>query len=144
MIHRIDHTAISVPDLQQALDFYVGVLGFDVLFEAGWPQGSKPLDDLVGLHDSESKVAMVQLGDTKIEIFEYQNPTPKTQDPDRPVNNHGITHMCLRVSGIAEEYERLKAAGVRFNSDPVDLGANMCIYGRDPCGNTLELIEDTA
>ncbi len=141
MIHRIDHTAISVPDFDEALDFYAGVLGFEVLFRASWPQGSRPIDALVGLRNSESKVAMLQLGDTKIEIFEYQNPKPRPQAPDRPVNDHGITHLCLRVSDIETEYRRLEAAGVRFNSGVIDLGADRSVYGRDPFGNTIELLE---
>ena len=141
MIHGIDHAALSVPDMDKALDFYSGVLGFEVLMNFAWPKGAKPLDDLVGLEDSASKVAMLKLGDTKIEIFEYQNPAGRPQDPDRPVCDHGIIHLCLAVSGIAEEYERLAEAGVRFNSAPIDMGREFCVYGRDPFGNVLELIE---
>ena len=142
MIHGIDHTAISVPSLEKALDFYGKLLGFEVLFNAGWPRGSGPLDTLVGLEDSESKVAMIRLGDTQIEVFEYASPEPRAQDAARPVNDHGITHICLRVSGLREEYARLRDAGVQFNSEPVDLGTSLCVYGRDPFGNTFELIED--
>ncbi len=141
MIHGIDHTALSVPDMDKALDFYSGVLGFEVLMNFAWPSGAKPLDDLVGLPDSASKVAMLKLGDTKLEIFQYQNPEGKAQDPDRPVCDHGIIHLCLAVSGIREEYARLKDAGVRFNSEPIDMGQETCVYGRDPFGNVLELIE---
>ena len=141
MIHGIDHTALSVPDMDQAIEFYSGVLGFEVEMNAGWPSGAKPLDDLVGLEDSASKVAMLRLGDTKIELFQYQNPEGKAQNPDRPVCDHGIIHLCLAVSGIEEEYERLKKVGVRFNSSPIDMGRECCVYGRDPFGNVLELIE---
>ncbi len=141
MIHGIDHTALSVPDMDKALDFYSGVLGFEVLMNFAWPSGAKPLDDLVGLPDSASKVAMLKLGDAKLEIFQYQNPEGKAQDPDRPVCDHGIIHLCLAVSGIHEEYTRLKDAGVRFNSEPIDMGQETCVYGRDPFGNVLELIE---
>lgn len=141
MIHGIDHTALSVPDMDRALEFYCGVLGFEVEMNAGWPSGAKPLDDLVGLRDSASKVAMIALGDTRIELFQYQNPVGKPQDPERPVSDHGIVHLCLRVSDIQAEYERLEAAGVRFNSDPVFLGKETCVYGRDPFGNVLELLE---
>lgn len=142
MIHGIDHTAISVPDMDSALEFYRDVLGFEVLFEAGWPVGAKPLDDLVGLRDSSSKVAMIRLGDTKIEVFEYQTPDAQPQDPRRPVNDHGYTHICLKVTGIDQEYARLRDAGMVFNSPPVDLGTSHCVYGRDPFGNTIELIEE--
>ena len=141
MIHGIDHTALSVPDMDQAIEFYRDVLGFQVDMNAGWPSGAKPLDDLVGLDDSASKVAMLSLGSTKLELFQYQNPVGKPQDPERPVCDHGIIHLCLAVSSIGEEYERLRAAGVRFNSEPVPMGKETCVYGRDPFGNVLELIE---
>ena len=142
MIHGIDHTAISVPDIDRALKFYRDVVGFEVIFEAGWPLGSPPLDQLVGLRDSSSKVAMIGLGDTRIELFEYETPEPREQDPQRPVNDHGYTHICLRVSDLRDEYARLRDAGMVFNSEPVDLGTQLCVYGRDPFGNTIELIED--
>lgn len=141
MIHGIDHTAISTPDIQKAIDFYCGVLGFELLMNAGWPRGVEVLDRLTGLRDSASKVAMIRLGDSKIELFEYESPRPKTQDPDRPVNDHGIAHISLRVSDLDAEYERLRAAGVRFHSEPIDLGLDRGVYGRDPFGNVLELLE---
>jgi glyoxylase I family protein len=142
MILGIEHTAISVPDLDRALAFYCGVLGFELEWRAGWPQGSPRLDDLVGAKDSASKVAMVKLGDTRIEIFEFESPNVRVQDPDRPVFDHGITHIGLLVSEVEQEYERLAAAGVRFNAPPADVGGgSVCAYGRDPFGNFLEIRE---
>lgn len=142
MIHSIDHAALSVPDMDEALAFYCDVLGFEKTpLDFTWPQGAKPLDDLVGLTDSSSRVVMLKLGDTKLEVFEYKHPVGKAQDPDRPVSDHGIIHLCLAVTDIAKEYERLKAAGVRFNSGPIDMGLETCVYGRDPFGNVLELLE---
>lgn len=141
MIHGIDHTAISVPDLDAAIDFYCGVLGFVVESESGWPKGAKRVDALVGLPDSSSKVVMIRLGDTRIEIFQYASPRAKSRDPGFRVCDHGITHICLAVTGIEEEYARLRDSGVDFNAAPVDVGTSTCVYGRDPFGNVLELRE---
>ena len=33
------------------------------------------------------------------------------------------------------------STALRFNSAPIDLGREICVYGRDPFGNTIELIE---
>lgn len=140
-IHAVDHAAISVPDLQQAVDFYCDVLGFTLESESGWPRGAKRVDRLVGLEDSEAKVVMVKLGDTRIEIFEYVSPAPRPRDGAFRVCDHGITHFCLRVSGIEAEYARLVEAGVEFNAPPVDVGSSICVYGRDPFGNVIELKE---
>ena len=141
MIHAIDHTAISVPDIGKAIEFYTEVMGFELECESGWPQGAKRVDALVGLPDSSSKVAMVKLGATRIEIFQYASPTPNERDPGFRVCDHGITHFCLRVSEIEDEYARLSAAGVEFNSAPLDVGTSFACYGRDPFGNVFELLE---
>lgn len=143
MIHGIDHTALSVPDLRAALDFYCGVLGFELESESGWPRGARRVDALVGLEDSASKVAMVRMGDTRIELFQYESPEPRLQDREFRVCDHGITHLCLAVSGIEQEYERLIEAGVVFNAAPVDVGTSICVYGRDPFGNVFELKQHT-
>ena len=49
MIVGINHTAISTPDLERSLAFYCGLLGFEEVMKAGWPQGVDHLDELVGL-----------------------------------------------------------------------------------------------
>ena len=142
MILGIEHTALSVPDIDRAIAFYCDVLGFTLEWRAGWDKGAKPLDDLVGFSDSAAKVAMIRLGDTRIEIFEFEGVAPGSHDQDRPVSAHGITHIGLLVSGVEDEYERLKTAGVRFNAPPADVGGgSFCAYGRDPFGNFLEIRE---
>ncbi len=141
MIRGIHHPALSVPDLERALEFYCGPLGFEVVMQAGWPKGVQLLDDAVGLRDSACKVAMLRKGNSCIEIFEYSSPTPRPQPAERPVSDHGITHFCLDVVDLDAEYARLSAAGMRFHSPPVDSGDSKWVYGRDPFGNVIELQE---
>ncbi|MAG34465.1 MAG: glyoxalase [Deltaproteobacteria bacterium] len=141
MIQDIDHAAISVPDLRAAIDFYCETLGFVLESEAGWSKGSSTIDQLVGLADSASKVAMVRLGGSRLEIFQYEAPEPRLQDEAFRVCDHGFTHICLSVVGIEGEYARLTKAGVVFNAEPVDVGGSVCLYGHDPFGNAFELRE---
>jgi catechol 2,3-dioxygenase-like lactoylglutathione lyase family enzyme len=142
MITGVDHTAISVPDMEAALAFYHGVLGFEVESDASWPRGSRDIDRVVGLENSAARVAMLRLGSTRLEMFEYRHPAPELQDPQRPVHHHGYTHFCLDVVDIQAEYDRLLAAGMQFNSEPVHLGSSIATYGRDPFGNVIELKEN--
>ena len=141
MIHGVDHAALSVPDLASALDFYCGVLGFEVESESEWWAGAKKVDRLVGLPDSAAKVVIVRLGGTRLEIFEYASPAPNPRDPGFRVCDHGLTHVCLRVSDIAAEYARLREGGMTFEEEPIDVGSSICVYGRDPFGNVIELKE---
>ena len=141
MIRGVHHPALSVPDLEEALEFYCGVLGFEKVMQAGWPRGVKILDDAIGLEDSSCKVAMVKKGYSCIEIFEFESPTPRAADPNRPVNDHGITHISLDVTDLKAEVDRLRAAGMRFHSAPADMPGDNFVYGRDPFGNVIELLE---
>ena len=138
MIHSIDHSAISVPDLQVALDFYCDLLGFEIENRSGWPKGARRVDALLALPDSAAKVVMIKLGETRIEVFEFESPIPSPRPDSLRVSDHGITHLCLRVTEIEEEYARLVNAGVEFNSPPLDVGSSICAYGRDPFGNVIE------
>ncbi|MBT3310368.1 MAG: VOC family protein [Desulfobacteraceae bacterium] len=143
MIRGIHHTAISTGNMEKALKFYRDVLGFEEVFKTGWESGTELFDKIVGLKDSAAKVVMLRAGNTHIELFEYSSPEPKPGDPNRPVCDHGYTHICFDVVDIDSEYERLKKAGMTFNAPPPpDLGVGIrAIYGRDPEGNVIELQE---
>jgi catechol 2,3-dioxygenase-like lactoylglutathione lyase family enzyme len=98
---------------------------------------------MTGLRGSAARAVMLRLGDSYLEIFEYASPEPAPLDPDRPVCDHGITHVCLQVEDLHAEYGRMKAAGMRFHSDPLTQDSGYVVYGRDPDGNVVELIEFT-
>ena len=138
MILGVHHPAISVPDMQKALDFYVGVLGFEVVMEVDLPPGlmEKPFD----LDEAGCKVRMVSKGNTCIELFEFGPGAPEG-DPKRPVNQHGITHIALASTDVPADFEKLQAAGVSFNTPVQGESPNQWCYGRDPFGNVLELLE---
>jgi len=141
MIHGIHHTAISTPNLERSLKFYRDLLGAQTVTDFEWPAGLEVADQIVGLKDSSARAVMLRLGNAMIELFEFTSPSPQSGDPERPVCDHGITHICLDVSDIEAEYERLRKAGMRFNCPPQDLGEVRATYGRDPDGNVVELQE---
>ncbi len=141
MIHGIHHAAISTPDMERALGFYRDLLGAIPVNEFAWPRGTEFADRVVGVRDSAARVVMLRLGNAMIELFEYDSPPPRVSDPERRVCDHGITHLCVSVTDIDAEYERLKSAGVLFNCPPQDLGTTRVTYGHDPDGNVVELHE---
>ena len=145
MIQGIHHTAISTGDMERALRFYRDLLGFEEVWSSTWKVGTEAVDKIVGLKDSSARVAMLKTGNACIELFQYETPTPKPGDENRPVCDHGITHLCLQVTDVEAEYERLKAAGMRFHCPPQVGGNGLRVtYGRDPDGNVVELLEITA
>jgi glyoxylase I family protein len=137
MIHGVHHPAISVPDIQQALDFYCGVLGFEVVMEVDLPAGV--MEEPFGIESAACKIRMVTKGGTCIEMFEFES-APEG-DPQRPVSRHGITHIALASDDVPGDYATLLAAGVQFNTPVQGESPQQWCYGRDPFGNVLELLE---
>lgn len=143
MMMRLHHAAISTPDLDRAVRFYTELLGFEEAWSFAWDSGSTDADALTGLQGSAARAAMLKLGESFLEIFEFSSPTPAPGAPQRPVCDHGITHVCLQVQDLHSEYERLAAAGMQFHSRPLTQESGYVIYGRDPDGNVVELLEFT-
>lgn len=143
MILGFHHAAISTPHLDRCVHFYKEVVGCEEAWAFAWPAGTPLADAMTGLENSAARAVMLKLGDSFLEVFEYESPTPAPLDPDRPVCDHGITHVCLLVENLHAEYDRMKAAGMRFHSEPLTQDTGYVVYGRDPDGNVVELIEFT-
>jgi glyoxylase I family protein len=141
VIRGIHHTAISTPDIDRAIAFYRDLLGFEVLVNGAWPRGVESVDTLIGLENSAARMAMLKKGNAMLELFEFESPVPSPGDPQRPVNDHGLTHICLDVTDLNSEYARLRDAGMFFQSAPVGTGDSCSVYGRDPDGNVIELMD---
>ena len=125
MIRGIHHTAISTPDIDRAIAFYRDLLGFEVLVDGAWPPGVESVDTLIGLKNSAARMAMLKKGNAMLELFEFESPAPAPGSPHRPVNDHGLTHICLDVTDLGSEYARLKDAGMFFHSAPVGTGNSL-------------------
>jgi len=143
VIKGFHHAALSTPDLKRCLTFYTEVVGCEVAYEFGWPKGSADADKVTGLAGSAANAAMLKLGDSFLEVFEFSSPQPKQQNGERPVCDNGITHIAVEVKDINNEYARMKAAGMQFHSEPMAQESGFMVYGRDPDGNVVELIEYT-
>ena len=79
----VDHLGITVPDLDEAIEFFVDVFGFDVVLQAGpyddfgyvWPGNDGP-------EKASLRLAVLKIGDShNIELLEYTN---RTGAEDRP------------------------------------------------------------
>lgn len=91
------------------------------------------------------RLAMVPVDGSRIELLE---PT----DADSPIarflekRGEGLHHVALHVNDIAGTVERLKAAGTRFVSDEIKVGAGghlyVFVHPSSAGGVLLELCED--
>ena len=139
MILGVHHPALAVSDMGKALDFYCGVMGFEVVMEAELPSGFEPMSHAFGVADAGCAVRMVRKGNSCIELFEFAQSQPG--DPARPVNLEGITHFAVCSDDFQNDYDHLKRNGVKWNADPFGEAPTRFAYGRDPFGNVFELLE---
>jgi catechol 2,3-dioxygenase-like lactoylglutathione lyase family enzyme len=140
MIVGMNHVGLSVADLSRSLTFYRDLLGMELVVQTTF-EGEK-YATILGLQRPRGKVALLRLGSLQIELFEFEDPPPTPSARHRPVCDHGITHFCLQVTNLEQEYRRLAAAGVAFHCAPINFfGQATATYGRDPDGNAFELIE---
>ncbi|MDB5447550.1 MAG: hypothetical protein JWQ97_2867 [Phenylobacterium sp.] len=139
-INGAHHLAISVPSLDEARRFYGDLLGFPEVFELDWAD-SPAMDRLMALRGGRGRMIFLDAGNLILEFYEFGSPQPRTVRPEGELNHFGYTHICFDVDDAQAEYQRLKAAGVRFLSEPLE-SANVCtVYALDPFGNVFEVQE---
>jgi catechol 2,3-dioxygenase-like lactoylglutathione lyase family enzyme len=141
MIRGVHHIGINVRDFDRMLDFYQKAFGFEVVGEPFHWEKEPILDQLVDVKGSAAKGAMLRSGSVYMEMFQYSAPDPKSTRPLDP-QDKGYTHMCIDVTDIEKEFERLKGLGMTFGSpEPLNMGHVKSVYGRDPEGNVIEIQE---
>ncbi len=97
---KIDHVAIAVNNLDEAVRKYQNVLGVDkVKFETVESEGVR--------------VAIIHLENSRIELME----AIKDSSPIKKflsIKGEGLHHIALEMDGIEEEISRMKESGVLF------------------------------
>ena len=99
---------------------------------------------LVGIPGARLKIAGLDIPGLHLDLIEYLS--PKGAPQAGPPNDVGNVHVGFTVDDMWAAYDRLKAAGVQFMSEPVSptAGPNKggwAVYFVDPDGMTLEMIQ---
>ncbi len=134
----LDHVALTVKDLGEAVKFYSEVLGFQVLKVKEKPE--------LGV-----AYALLQAGQAVLEIISPLKGKPLTQKPAgeglegvtaKLCRRAGFNHISLRVENLEEACERLKGRGVKILMElkPGGGGSKLAFF-TDPEGNLVELVE---
>lgn len=152
-MNGLNHVAISAADYDGLKAFYENLFGLETIFELEFKDGRyletdfRPADkdpvvgNITGLKGCAGRQTFYTAGNAHVEIFDFQNPTPKRRDPEWRVFDHGISHLCFQVDSVQAWYDRLSANGMEFYCPPQDFGPVINTYGVDPEGNVVELIE---
>ena len=143
MIRGIHHVAVHCRDLDRMIAFYKDAFGFEMVGGQFEWQDAEIVCRLIDVPGSAARGCMLKAGTCYMELFQFSAPEPQSPDPKRPFDK-GYTHMCIDVTDIEKEYERLKTLGMTFGHPaPIDMGHVKSVYGRDPEGNVIE-IQQTA
>lgn len=139
MIVGLHHVAIGVDDFDKALKFYTEALGFEIVQQSEFDNDALA-NQAIGLDAVKAKMAMLKTSNAFVELWQYSNPAP--QDLRSRPCDYGYPHLALQVDDIQMEYDRLMTHGMEFFGEVVHFGNDAsAIYGRDPCGNIIELYE---
>jgi catechol 2,3-dioxygenase len=120
----IGHVHLKVADLERALAFYTGVLGFDLTQRYGDSAAfisAGGYHHHIGLNTWESEGASAP-----------------------PPGHTGLYHLAIRYptrAALADALRRLLAAGIRLDGAS-DHGVSEALYLRDPDQNGVELYWD--
>ena len=125
---RIYVTSVLVDDQAKALRFYTDVLGF-----------SKKNDISLGEASWLTVVSPDQPEGTELLL------EPDSHPAARPFKSalveDGIPFTSFAVGNVAQEYERLRALGVRFTQEPLDMGGVTTAVFDDTCGNLIQIVQ---
>jgi catechol 2,3-dioxygenase-like lactoylglutathione lyase family enzyme len=140
------HSAICVPDVDEATRWYAETLGFTVLSPPYLMEGEAIEHDMGELIETPRlKAAIVGLpgaGDRVIEIIEYPGSGGRPRPADASIVDHGLTHVGLVCDDITATRADYESRGVRFLTREIASVAGLrTTWFADPWGTVLILIE---
>lgn len=133
-IIKISHIAIVVPNLEEALGFWVDTLGL-------------PLEYVEHVHDQDVDVAFLPSGESEIELLEPIHPdSGVARFLDK--RGAGVHHICFQVDDIEKMLQRMMDAGVPLINEEPTIGTGgkkiAFIHPKGTGGVLVELYELTA
>ncbi|CAD5897667.1 MULTISPECIES: VOC family protein [Carnobacterium] len=124
-LQALHHVAIIVSDYQKSKEFYVDLLGFEVIRENYRPERNDHKLDL-------------KFGNSELEIFAMPNNPKRVSNPEAC----GLRHLAFKVDAIEEVIAELAAKGIDCEPIRIDDYTNeKMTFFFDPDGLPLELHE---
>lgn len=146
-LRGIDHIGLTVPSIDDALDFFVNVMGCEPSYELGpfaftddWME--RQLN--VAPRTVMRRLKFLRCGHgSNIELFEYEAADQKTAGPlNSDIGGH---HLAFYVDDFSAALAFLKSKGVRVLGEPVERtsgpsAGQTWIYFLTPWGLQCELV----
>ncbi|MDZ5254417.1 VOC family protein [Clostridium sp. LIBA-8841] len=124
-LKKIHHVAIIASDYEKSKNFYVNILGLEIIRE-------------VYREERDSFKLDLKIGECQIELFSFKNPPKRPSYPEAC----GLRHLAFKVDDIKLEVENLLSNGIEVEDIRVDeLTGKRFTFFSDPDGLPIELYE---
>ena len=123
---KINLTSVFVDDQDKALKFYTEVLGF--LKKKEIPLGEARWLTVVSADAPNGTELVLEPSDH-----------PAVAPFKRALQDDGIPFASFAVQDARAEFKRLKALGVRFTQEPLEMGPVTTAVFDDTCGNLIQI-----
>lgn len=145
-IRGTDHIGFTVPDLDEAESFLVGILGATRVYTLGVKRADNDwMTRQIGVHPRTviSEIRFYRLANgSNLEVFQYESADGQAPQPRN--SDIGGHHLALYVDDMDSAVAYLREHRVEVMGDPVDsAGASAgqrWIYFRAPWGMQFELV----
>jgi catechol 2,3-dioxygenase-like lactoylglutathione lyase family enzyme len=124
---RITLTSVLVDDQQKALEFYTQRLGF--VQKRDIPLGDDRWLTVISPEDPDGT-----------ELLLEPDGHPAAKPFKEALVADGIPFTAFTVQDVRAEFERLKALGVRFTQEPLEMGPVTTAVFDDTCGNLIQMV----
>lgn len=128
---KIHLTSVMVDDQEKALRFYTDVLGF--VKKSDIPMGEARWLTVVSPEDPDGT-----------ELVLEPSGHPAAKPFKEALVADGIPFTSFAVDDVKAEYERLRALGVHFTQEPVDMGPVTSAVFDDTCGNLIQIAQQNS
>ena len=146
----INHVAISVPDLKEAVNWYTEVCGFTVVkqateFVADDSLKGKAVKYIHGPRLKKMRMAWLSSANqVGFEIIEYVEPKAERRPDNFDYWESGIIHICTTDLNIEELCKRITETGGKQRTEIWEIVPNkgyMIAFCQDPFGNIIEIFD---
>ena len=145
-VRGVDSIAITVSDMDRAVDFYSRVLTFQKISDV--EVAGEDVEHLSGVFGVRVRIVRMKLGDESIELDEYLAPKGRPIPADSRSNDRWFQHIAIIVSDMDKAYAWLRQNKVEHaSSGPQTLpawnknaGGIAAFYFKDPDGHPVEIL----
>ena len=144
----INHIAISVPNLDEALKWYQEILGFTIVrgpieLVSVDPKIGNALQDIFGSEFRKLRIVWLSSSNNiGFEIFQFIEPKQDTKKSEVPYTNGGVIHMAVTYPEIEKLAKKISETGGSQLTEIWEINPerhHKLVFCADPFRNIIEI-----